>query len=716
MTTRLLLAPVALALVLAACGDGSNSASTAQRAPQAKELPQAQQVPPAGEAAQANETPPSGLTEPQRPQSLEGLQGALSGTGHRLPQADSGYAVDVSQREAVRLFYKTVFASSAGVASGWTGSISGCNAGDTSADYKAATLRRVNWFRAMAGVPASVQLDAVFNQKAQQAALVMAANNQLSHTPPSSWACYTAVAAEAASKSNLALGRAGADSVAEGYMRDSGANNPAVGHRRWLLFPQTQFMGTGDVDASPRTNALWVFDANIFGARPAVRDDFVAWPPPGYVPYNAVYPRWSVSYPQADFSAATVAMTENGQTIATRTEVLANTNGAGENTLVWFPGSYADGADWARPGADTTYRVTVSNVRVGGVARTFIYAVTVFDPDVATTGFTVSGAATLGAGQTGVYSFEAQPGATDYQWRSVATSAYTLADGAEAGSGNFTVATSAGYDVVAAGVAAGGANAFHLAHPQPVDQTLQLNAVLVPGAASALSFASRLGLASTAQEARVEVSLDDGASWQAAWTQAGAQSGVTSSFGETSFTTRSVSLAPWAGRSIRVRFRYAFTSGGSYYPQTSSGVGWYIDDIAISGASSVAATGVPTSVAAPGFSYTAQGAGQVLLQARAGMFGYYSDWSAARTVSVTAGSANAASDCLFNWAERNYPGLFAPAGGSSLTSAPYYYRYYAGTNIYLGVSSLDGNVYYLTGGVLQGAGPQAGWLVTAGCS
>jgi len=63
----------------------------------------------------------------------------------------------------------------------------------------------------------------------------------------------------------------------------------------------------------PAANAVWVVDdANYWGPRPATRNAFVSWPPPGYVPYPVVYPRWSFSYPSADFSAATVTMTSNG--------------------------------------------------------------------------------------------------------------------------------------------------------------------------------------------------------------------------------------------------------------------------------------------------------------------------------------------------------------------------------------------------------------------
>lgn len=655
----------------------------------------------------------TGPTAPQVPASLDGL-GPVGSPELQRPQADSGYSLDVSQREAVRLFYKTVFASSSNLASGWTGNAAACAAGDTTADYKAATLRRINWFRAMAGVPASVQLDDTFNAKAQQAALMMAANNQLSHTPPASWACYSAVGAEAAAKSNLALGRAGADSVAEGYMRDSGANNAAVGHRRWLLYPQTQRMGAGDADGSVKANALWVFDANIAGPRPSVRDDFVAWPPAGYVPHATLYPRWSFSYPQADFSAASVAMTEDGAPMATRLEAVSN--GAGENTLVWFPGSYADGMNWARPAGDTVYRVTVSNVRVGGVARSFSYTVVVFDADVATSSITLAGSSAVQAGQAASYSFAAQPGATGYQWRSLGVAPFNLADGAEAGSGNFSVATSAGYEVVANGVSATGARSFHLAHTQATDQTLLLNAVLVPGAGGVLQFSSRLGLASPSQLALVELSQDDGASWVPLFQQAGQQSGTTSNFGETGFSTKTISLAPYAGRTIRLRWRYAFSSG-SFYPQASAGIGWYVDDITLTGVDTLAAAGTPAEIASPAFSFTGSSAGTVLLQARAGMFGYWGDWSAARTVSVSAGAVSiAGADCLFNWAERNHPALFAPSGAASATSAPYYYRFYAGTRAYLGVSTVDGNVYYLAGNRLDNVGPLASWRVTAGCN
>jgi hypothetical protein len=232
----------------------------------------------------------------------------------------------------------------------------------------------------MAGVPAKVTLLDEYNRKAQQAALMMSRNNALSHDPPTSWACYTAEGDEAAGKSNLALGGYGLEALRM-YMQDFGSGNAAVGHRRWILYPQTQNMGTGDIPSSGgywAANALWVFDSHLWEPRPATREAFVAWPPPGYVPYTIVYPRWSFSYAGADFDSATVSMTENGANYPVTRYTPAY--GYGEKTLVWIRTGMSDGSSWQRPSADTTYVVTISNVLISGAPRSFQYTVIVFDP------------------------------------------------------------------------------------------------------------------------------------------------------------------------------------------------------------------------------------------------------------------------------------------------------------------------------------------------
>jgi uncharacterized protein YkwD len=297
-----------------------------------------------------------------------------------IRRATDELSVNPQSREDSRSFYLEHYVAWENVAPNWNGDHNSCNPGSTSLEFRNAVLHRINYFRAMAGMPATVTLNDVYNAKAQAAALMMSVNGQLSHTPPSSWQCYSDAGREGAGSSNLYLGVYGWNAIT-GYMRDPGSGNYFAGHRRWILYPQTQQMGTGDippVSGHWPSNALWVFDANIWGPRPDTRDEFVAWPPRGYVPYQVVFARWSFAYPNADFSNATVTMSSGGSNVPlTQSPVV---NGYGENTLVWIPLGYSDGASWPRPASDTTYTVNVQNVKIGGQNRNFTYDVIVFDP------------------------------------------------------------------------------------------------------------------------------------------------------------------------------------------------------------------------------------------------------------------------------------------------------------------------------------------------
>ena len=79
-----------------------------------------------------------------------------------------------------------------------------------------------------------------------------------------------------------------------------------------------------------------------------------------------------------------------------------------------------------------------------------------------------------------------------------------------------------------------------------------------------------------------------------------------------------------------------------------------------------------------------------------------------------------AHDCLFNWAELQYPDLFAPRVPNSTMQWPYYYRYYgASPQGYLGVSLLTDDLLYLgdlSNNEMLELGPVSTWLTTAGCA
>ena len=303
----------------------------------------------------------------------------VAASGDDIVTAASVPAVDISSRSASANFYFSYYTGQPAI--NWTGSQTSCTAGTTSAAFKSAVIDRVAFYRAMAGVPSAIGLAATSSAANQQAALMFSRNNQISHTPPSSWACYTSTGAQAAGSSNIALGAYGVGAI-DAYMKDAGGNNTAAGHRRWILFPQTQSFGTGDVPSVgsyASANSLWVWDSNVDGPRPATRDGFVAWPPQGYVPYQVVYPRWTFSYPGAGFGSASVTVTLNGSNVPVSIDSTSAT-GYGENTIVFRPNGLGDNSAWPNPGTDKTYTVRISGVSVSGASRTFTYSVTIFDP------------------------------------------------------------------------------------------------------------------------------------------------------------------------------------------------------------------------------------------------------------------------------------------------------------------------------------------------
>ncbi len=321
-----------------------------------------------------------------RPQSMTTPRSAAA------PQTTGGW-VDISDREAVRQFFLSTYVPIQNFPEGWTGNLATGDAGDTSAAYKGAVITMINFFRSLAGVSPGVTIDLVTSAKDQKAALMYAANQNLSHTPPTTWIDYTADGAEAAGKSNICLDTTlpQKPGCIENYIDDSDPGNVIVGHRRWILYPQTTRMGTGDIPPGDQThrygaNAVWVINEDeVFGPRPATREQFVAWPPPGYVPQQLIFSRWSFSYAEANFGGASVTMTRNGSAVPL--VLHSPVTGAGENTVTWDADNGVTTAQQnaVTLAADVTTHVTVSNVIINGVAKEFSYDVIAFDPTQAST-------------------------------------------------------------------------------------------------------------------------------------------------------------------------------------------------------------------------------------------------------------------------------------------------------------------------------------------
>lgn len=281
-----------------------------------------------------------------------------------LPQVPR---IDRTSRAAVADAYRNWLRPTMSVRNVWDGSPTPCRAGRESPAHQAATLRAVNFFRALVGVP-PVTLDPDLSSRALEAALVMHANNRLSHTPAASWACWTQRAFDGASHSNLYLGVTGPSAIA-GYMVDPGSNNLEAGHRRWIMYAPTTSMGTGSTSLA---NALWVVGP---WSPPDPRRAPAPWPTAGWFPVQLEPDgRWSLSMSGANFSRASVTVTgPDGR----RLDVVRHVpvDGAGDPTLVWT----VRGLD-TRAGQPTrTYRVDVSGIERPGAPSTYRYHVNLFD-------------------------------------------------------------------------------------------------------------------------------------------------------------------------------------------------------------------------------------------------------------------------------------------------------------------------------------------------
>lgn len=574
-------------------------------------------------------TPP---TAPARPAGKErGI--ALQATGPA-----ELFGVDTSKREEVRAFYRLVYSASQAAEMGWGGDWANCDAGTTLPAFRDQVALRINYYRAMAGVPAWISFQDDFNAKAQQAALMMSRNTNLNHYPTPDWLCYSSDGAEAAGQSNLALGRAGPEAI-DGYMQDFGLYNGAVGHRRWLLYPQTQWMGTGDIpqgETNYAANATWALDQNYYGPRPTTRDGFVAWPPPGYFPYPLLGARWSFSYQQADFSGAQVTLTSNGVPVAVELEPLAT--GEGENSVVWYPAGVdaSQAFESPRPATDVTYQVTVDHVVSGGVAQTFQYEVKVFDPDVPGPDLVlpaITGPSQPYVGHTNTYTFTSVPIATGYQWEAGRRLPLTVVEGAEAGITNWawTVSISPGYSPRAGDVRAAGGYSFHLAQPVPlVDQTLTYQRSLLCATNSSIQFQRWLGLATSNQFAKVQLSLDSGASWTDIYSLAG-----TNGSGDSVFKLEKIPLSKYAGRVVNLRFAYHH-AGGEYFPETGFRVGFYFDEVAFLNLQELSNPTVGEASTGTSFVFVPQVAGDYGVAVRGKVFNQYAlEWGPVLNLTAT---------------------------------------------------------------------------------
>jgi len=276
--------------------------------------------------------------------------------------------VNLSLRAEAKKLYEDYYLESSTDSSdiAWSGDEASCNSGEVPEDTMDKIFTRLSYFRKAAGLNNSIAENNTKSEKAQDAALMMKSNGSLDHFPPSSWSCYTESGSEAAGKSLLTQTR-NAEAI-DSYIRDAGAANGPVGHRRWLLWPRLQEIGIGNTD---NTNAIWVI--GNAGTPPTDAPDFIAWPPEGYTPKQVAYQRWSFSIAGADFTSTSISMKdENNETIALEIEELNNQ--FGDRTIVWVPSINTNALN-----EDTLYTITLNDVGIDDQMETFEYDVILFD-------------------------------------------------------------------------------------------------------------------------------------------------------------------------------------------------------------------------------------------------------------------------------------------------------------------------------------------------
>jgi len=246
---------------------------------------------------------------------------------------------------------------------------------------KAEALATVNQIRALSGLP-PVTYDYGGDEEVQAAALIMAANGDLSHFPPQGWYCWTQAGYDGAGSSNLHISWSSEPQTPEppsealvGFLIDWGV--PSLGHRRWILDPFLPSISWGAAGGLSLVGGDWPHAWS--GVLQVMKDvpapdlsglalDYVAYPvgdypaewfePDWYLSFSALVDKGSawgnadVGYWQTQVSVIGPAGSMNVYDLSHDTEYYGL-----PNNLQWR-------VDGLQPGV--TYTVSITGVEGGG--------------------------------------------------------------------------------------------------------------------------------------------------------------------------------------------------------------------------------------------------------------------------------------------------------------------------------------------------------------
>lgn len=263
-----------------------------------------------------------------------------------------------------------------------------CQPGSLSEATKAEALDLVNEFRQLSGLEPVPYLGEG-DVQTQAAALMMAANASLNHTPPNSWFCWTQAGYDGAYSGNLFIWGSSvpADPLPPieallGFLIDDGV--PSLGHRRWVLDPFLPGISFGSVHgtaledtAYPYVSAsalkvIYSYDADI--ATSAL--EYIAYPvndyPSAYfqndwyLSFSALVDptdRWSNN--SVSYASATIKVIGPNNANMAVSSISWNNDGMGvPNHLQWKVANLKDGV---------TYTVKIENVKNGAQTLNYEY-------------------------------------------------------------------------------------------------------------------------------------------------------------------------------------------------------------------------------------------------------------------------------------------------------------------------------------------------------
>lgn len=541
----------------------------------------------------------------------------------------AGFKVNNQDRNDVIAFWHAVYQASEGYETrvGWNGNYTGNN-GTLSNAFLDDVERRLNYFRAMCGVDANSIVNSGSNvvvnlldpakpafstskgEAAQSAALMMirnfnpstGTNAALSHNPLPGLIGWSPAAWNAAANGNFAFGLYGPGAITEYMIEELSSNsaistwNSLVGHRRWCLYPRATDFATGDQPGSgptkPPTNVLYVMQqpSELLAESGS---GFFAYPPAGYVPAGINSPYWSLSRAGADFTFASVKVTDAAGKTVPLVKVHRN-NSYGDPAIIWEVGG---GASTRSVYNDTKFNVTISGIGGIGIPASHSYSVTLIHPDRITSSQSLTGPAKLGAKKSASFTFTPPAGAEAVQVVSSITRSTAWKENAEsAAKAKIVDGTGANYPlIVKTSSFAGfgnlsGSSAFRLTFPDSYDsikrgvpeQYFELQREIIAKSKAKLNFLYRRGYMTKASAMAVEMSSNGGVTWKSLGSPI---KGVSDTQYDMALSSASISL-PKSSTPIRIRFRY-YTTGGAIYTHAAaktSPTGIFIDDITVKNA------------------------------------------------------------------------------------------------------------------------------------